>query len=103
MHIQYKYVVRNKDGSVVRWQEGANVSLDLPGGNADELALDVEDSWNKSKQVRVAAETTTVIISPIISNNQTSLNVCFARGTAAPAAPAALAVEHSIVWVCPAD
>lgn len=52
MHIQYKYVVRNKDGSVVRWQEGANVSLDLPGGNAAELALDVEDSWNKSKQVR---------------------------------------------------
>lgn len=52
MHIQYKYVVRNKDGSVVRWQEGANVSLELPGGNADELALDVEDSWNKSKQVR---------------------------------------------------
>ncbi len=51
MHIQYKYVVRNKDGSVVRWQEGANVSLDLPGGNAAELALDVEDSWNKSKQV----------------------------------------------------
>jgi hypothetical protein len=43
--------VRNKDGSVVRWQEGANVSLDLPGGNAAELALDVEDSWNKSKQV----------------------------------------------------
>lgn len=51
MHIQYKYVVRNKDGSVVRWQEGANVSLDLPGGNTAELALDVEDSWNKSKQV----------------------------------------------------
>lgn len=55
MHIQYKYVVRNKDGSVVRWQEGANVSLDLPGGNAAELALDVEDSWNKSKQVRKGA------------------------------------------------
>lgn len=55
MHIQYKYVVRNKDGSVVRWQEGANVSLELPGGNAAELALDVEDSWNKSKQVRAHA------------------------------------------------
>lgn len=52
LHIQYKYVVRNKDGSVVRWQEGANVSLELPGGNAEALALDVEDSWNKSKQVK---------------------------------------------------
>lgn len=57
LHIQYKYVVRNKDGSVVRWQEGANVSLDLPGGNAAELALDVEDSWNKSKQVRTGPRT----------------------------------------------
>lgn len=52
MHIQYKYVVRNHDGSVVRWQEGDNVSLDLPGGSAAALALDVEDSWNKSKQVQ---------------------------------------------------
>jgi hypothetical protein len=50
-HIQYKYVVRNSDGSVVRWQEGDNVSLELPGGPAEALALDVEDSWNKSKQV----------------------------------------------------
>jgi len=52
LHIQYKYVVRNKDGSVVRWQEGANVSLELPGGPAEALALDVEDSWNKSKQIK---------------------------------------------------
>ncbi|KAF6262639.1 hypothetical protein COO60DRAFT_601225 [Scenedesmus sp. NREL 46B-D3] len=51
-HIQYKYVVRNSDGSVVRWQEGDNVSLELPGGPAEALALDVEDSWNKSKQVK---------------------------------------------------
>ncbi|WIA22231.1 hypothetical protein OEZ85_004559 [Tetradesmus obliquus] len=51
-HIQYKYVVRNADGSVVRWQEGDNVSLELPGGPAEALALDVEDSWNKSKQVK---------------------------------------------------
>lgn len=55
MHIQYKYVVRNRDGNVVRWQEGDNVSLDLPGGAAEALALDVEDSWNKSKQVRLRA------------------------------------------------
>ena len=52
MHIQYKYVVRNQEG-VVRWQEGENVSLDLPGGSAAALALDVEDSWNKSKQVLI--------------------------------------------------
>jgi hypothetical protein len=45
-------VVRNKDGTVVRWQEGANVSLELPGGPAEALALDVEDSWNKSKQIK---------------------------------------------------
>lgn len=44
-------MVRNADGSVVRWQEGDNVSLELPGGPAEALALDVEDSWNKSKQV----------------------------------------------------
>lgn len=50
-HIQYKYVVRNNDGCVVRWQEGENVSLELPGGSAEAMALDVEDSWNKSKQV----------------------------------------------------
>lgn len=51
LHVQYKYVVRTNDGAVVRWQEGENVSLDLPGGSAAALALDVEDSWNKSKQV----------------------------------------------------
>jgi hypothetical protein len=65
-HIQYKYVVRNSDGSVVRWQEGDNVSLELPGGPAEALALDVEDSWNKSKQVtHVAFHATYVILNPL--------------------------------------
>lgn len=27
------------------------MSLELPGGSAEAMALDVEDSWNKSKQV----------------------------------------------------
>lgn len=29
----------------------SNMSLEPPGGCAEALALDVEDSWNKSKQV----------------------------------------------------
>ncbi|KAF8056234.1 CAF1-7 [Scenedesmus sp. PABB004] len=60
LHIQYKYVVR-AGAEVLRWQEGDNVSLEMPGGQAEALALDVEDSWNQAKQVkRVLAAGTSV-------------------------------------------
>jgi hypothetical protein len=50
--LQYKYVVRNCDGSVARWQEGPNVALELPGPNLKACAMEVEDSWNQARQVK---------------------------------------------------
>lgn len=50
LHLQYKYVVRNGDGSVARWMAGENFEIltsvddaELPG------SLRVSDTWDASK------------------------------------------------------
>jgi hypothetical protein len=60
--LEYKFIVRNADNSVCRWQDGPNIVLAKPGmtlaavagagaaGNAalQQLMLDVKDSWDQS-------------------------------------------------------
>ena len=50
MDLQYKYVVRNGDGSVARWMAGDNFSLQTVDGDVEELpsTLRVSDSWDAS-------------------------------------------------------
>jgi hypothetical protein len=50
MDLQYKYVVRNGDGSVARWMAGDNFSLQTAAGDVEELpsTLRVSDSWDAS-------------------------------------------------------
>lgn len=49
--MEYKYVIKDEEGRVVRWQEGDNVVLELPP-SARSIALEVEDAWNHEKQVK---------------------------------------------------
>jgi hypothetical protein len=60
--LEYKFIIRNADYSVARWQDGPNIVLAKPGmtlaavagagaaGNAalQQLMLDVKDSWDQS-------------------------------------------------------
>ena len=51
MDLQYKYVVRNGDGSVARWMAGDNFSLQTSADDDVELlpsTLRVSDSWDAS-------------------------------------------------------
>ncbi len=50
MDLQYKYVVRNGDGSVARWMAGDNFSLQTADSDVELLpsTLRVSDSWDAS-------------------------------------------------------
>ena len=49
MDLQYKYVVRNGDGSVARWMSGDNFSLQTGDGGVElPSTLRVSDSWDAS-------------------------------------------------------
>ena len=48
--LQYKYVVRNSDGSVARWMAGDNFEILTSVDRADlPAALRVSDTWDASK------------------------------------------------------
>lgn len=48
--LQYKYVVRNSDGSVARWMAGDNFEILTSADRADlPAALRVLDTWDASK------------------------------------------------------
>ena len=49
MELQYKYIVRNGDGSVARWMAGDNFSLQTATSDAElPSTLRVSDSWDAS-------------------------------------------------------
>ena len=49
MDLQYKYIVRNGDGSVARWMAGDNFSLQTAPDDAElPSTLRVSDSWDAS-------------------------------------------------------
>ena len=49
MDLQYKYVVRNGDGSVARWMSGDNFSLQTADSDVElPSGLRVSDSWDAS-------------------------------------------------------
>jgi len=94
----YKYIILNADGSVARWQEGPNNTLDLGKAlNAtssatsepqhqhqhqqqqqqQQLVLDVKDSWDQSCRSR-----------QLLRQQQQQLGVLQPRATAAAAAAA---------------
>jgi hypothetical protein len=55
---EYKYVVRNTDGSVVTWTPGSNFALQLPPGETPGVGMpervEVNDAWDSSwRQVQV--------------------------------------------------
>lgn len=46
-HVEYKYVVRNEDGSATAWKPGDNLELPLQGGDGGlPGALRVSDAWD---------------------------------------------------------
>ena len=58
--LEYKYVVRKSDGTVLYWKPGDNIRLEIEGGGEGSLAVQevvVGDAWDgKSQSVRLVPQ-----------------------------------------------
>ncbi|KAF6260793.1 hypothetical protein COO60DRAFT_847812 [Scenedesmus sp. NREL 46B-D3] len=113
--VEYKYVVINQQGGVVRWQEGANNTLCLRGSG---LLMHVSDSWaHESRQVneigvpvpsqqqqrqRAAGGSSSLLQTPaaaspvLLQNNIACFTPSSSSSSASAAAPSAEAADSSI-------
>uniref|UniRef100_A0A061QPX2 Starch-binding domain-like protein n=1 Tax=Tetraselmis sp. GSL018 TaxID=582737 RepID=A0A061QPX2_9CHLO len=49
-HLEYKYVVRNHDGTVITWKPGENIRLEIPREQAKIQEVVVGDAWDGETQ-----------------------------------------------------
>eukprot|EP01025_Chloroclados_australasicus_P066278 TRINITY_DN909_c0_g1_i13.p3 TRINITY_DN909_c0_g1~~TRINITY_DN909_c0_g1_i13.p3 ORF type:complete len:326 (-),score=33.55 TRINITY_DN909_c0_g1_i13:1665-2585(-) len=68
--LEYKYVVKNKDGSPATWKPGDNFQLDVPQSNFDVERewLKISDAWDGVQQVELE-EPKANNLQPQVNNN----------------------------------
>jgi len=83
--MEYKYVVRDSDGTAVSWMPGENVCLEMPGLDAHTVV--VADAWDGSQTVEIVSRPEVEKETEVIAQQATSTSHAEAPVEETPAIP----------------